>query len=37
VDGLVRFHTYRLYDAGALYQDLMRTCHQLLAAEEVKA
>jgi TetR/AcrR family transcriptional regulator, fatty acid metabolism regulator protein len=35
VDGLVRFHTYRLYDAGALYQDLMQTCHQLLAAEEV--
>ena len=37
VDGLVRFHTYRLYDAGALYQDLMRTCHQLLAADEVEA
>jgi AcrR family transcriptional regulator len=31
VDGTVRFHTYRLYDAGALYQDLMLTCHQLLA------
>jgi AcrR family transcriptional regulator len=34
VDGTVRFHTYRLYDAGALYQDLMRTCRQLLAAGE---
>lgn len=34
VDGLVRFHTYRLYDAGALYSDLMRTCRQLLAPEE---
>jgi AcrR family transcriptional regulator len=32
VDGMVRFHTYQLYNAGALYQDLMRTCRQLLAA-----
>jgi TetR/AcrR family transcriptional regulator, fatty acid metabolism regulator protein len=37
VDGMVRFHTYQLYDAGALYQDLMRSCHQLLAAGEVGA
>lgn len=37
VDGTVRFHTYQLYDAGALYGDLMRTCRQLLAAEEVGA
>jgi hypothetical protein len=37
VDGTVRFHTYKLYDAGALYGDLMRTCRQLLAAEEAGA
>lgn len=35
VDGTVRFNTYGLYDGGALYGDLMRTCRQLLAAEEV--
>jgi AcrR family transcriptional regulator len=35
VDGTVRFHTYRLYDAGALYQDLMLTCDQLLAVGDV--
>ena len=35
VDGTVRFHTYQLYDAGALYQDLMSTCRQLLAADGV--
>lgn len=37
VDGTVRFHTYGLYDAGALYQDLLRTCRQLLAADAVSA
>lgn len=37
VDGMVRFHTYQLYDAGALYGDLMRTCRQLLAPGEVGA
>ena len=37
VDGMVRFHTYRLYDAGALYGDLMRTCRQLLSREKVTA
>jgi TetR/AcrR family transcriptional regulator, fatty acid metabolism regulator protein len=37
VDGTIRFNTYGLYDAGALYGDLMRTCRQLLAANVVGA
>ncbi len=30
VDGLVRFNTYRLYDAGALYDDLLASIHRIL-------
>jgi len=30
VDGLVRFNTYRLYDAGALYRDLIEVCRRIL-------
>jgi hypothetical protein len=30
IDGVVRFHTYRLYDAGALYHDLMTACRRML-------
>jgi len=29
-DGLVRFKTYNLYDAGALYNTLMDSCRRLL-------
>lgn len=30
VDGLVRFNTYNLYDAGALYNDLIESCRRIL-------
>jgi len=30
VDGLVRFHTYKLYDAGALYSELIASCRKIL-------
>ena len=30
VDGVVRLHTYRLYDAGSLYRDLIECCHKVL-------
>ncbi|BBO85254.1 TetR family transcriptional regulator [Desulfosarcina ovata subsp. sediminis] len=30
VDGIVRLNTYRVYDAGALYECLMAACHRLL-------
>ncbi len=30
VDGLVRFNTYNLYDAGALYNELIESCRKIL-------
>ncbi|MDI6796412.1 MAG: TetR/AcrR family transcriptional regulator [Desulfatibacillaceae bacterium] len=30
VDGLVRFHTYNLYDVGGLYEDVVRVCEAML-------
>ncbi len=30
VDGLVRFKNYNLYDAGALFNELMQTCRRML-------
>lgn len=30
VDGLVRFHNYKLYDAGVLYADVVHSCRTLL-------
>jgi len=30
VDGLVRFNTYNLYDAGALYDDLITSINRIL-------
>jgi len=30
VDGLVRFNTYKLYDAGALYNELIASCRRIL-------
>ena len=30
VDGLVRFNTYKLYDAGALYGELITSCRKIL-------
>lgn len=32
VDGLVRFKNYNLYDAGALFNELMKTCRRMLQA-----
>jgi AcrR family transcriptional regulator len=31
VDGVARFNTYNLYQAGSLYQDLITSCTKLLA------
>ncbi len=30
IDGIVRFNTYKLYSAGALYDDLMASCRKIL-------
>ena len=30
VDGIVRLNTYRVYDAGTLYDSVMAACHRLL-------
>ena len=34
VDGLVRFNTYNLYDAGALSNELMESCRKILRNKE---
>ncbi|MBU0969150.1 MAG: TetR/AcrR family transcriptional regulator [Proteobacteria bacterium] len=31
VDGVARFNTYNLYQAGSLYQDLLASCRKILA------
>lgn len=31
VDGIVRFNTYRLYDAGPLYHEVLECCGRILA------
>jgi len=31
VDGLVRFNTYNLYEAGALYNELIDSCRKILS------
>ncbi len=36
VDGLVRFNTYNLYDAGALYNDLIEACRRILQNKPLK-
>ena len=33
VDGLVRFNTYNLYDAGALFNDLIDSCRRILKSK----
>jgi AcrR family transcriptional regulator len=30
VDGIARYNTYRLYNAGALYKDLIKSCRKIL-------
>ncbi len=32
IDGLVRFNTYNLYDAGSLYEELIESCRRMLQA-----
>lgn len=34
VDGIVRFNTYNLYDAGGLYNELMESCRRILENRE---
>jgi AcrR family transcriptional regulator len=34
VDALVRFNTYNLYNAGALYDELINSCRRILMAEK---
>lgn len=33
VDGIVRYNTYHLYNAGALYNDLILSCRRMLSTE----
>lgn len=37
VDGIVRFNTYQLYDAGTLYQELLECCRRILAPHQILA
>jgi AcrR family transcriptional regulator len=32
VDGVVKFNTYNLYEAGALYEELLQSCRRMLQA-----
>jgi AcrR family transcriptional regulator len=32
IDGLVRFNSHQLYDAGALYEELLASCRRMLAS-----
>jgi AcrR family transcriptional regulator len=36
IDGVVRFNTYNLYEAGALYDELIATCRRMLKANPSK-
>lgn len=36
IDGVVRFNTYNLYEAGALYDELLAACHRMLKANPSK-
>ena len=37
VDGIVRFNTYKLYDAGTLYPELMACCGRMLQPPEKRS
>lgn len=37
IDGLVRFNSHRLYDAGALYDELRACCRRMLASNPTLA
>ncbi|MFP3911655.1 MAG: hypothetical protein ACLFUT_06230, partial [Desulfobacteraceae bacterium] len=34
VDGLVRFNTYELYDAGSLYTELITACRKMVRNQD---
>jgi len=36
IDGVVRFNTYNLYEAGALYDEVLATCRRMLKANPSK-
>lgn len=36
VDGIARFNTYQIYDAGALYNDLITTCRKMLGVAKAE-
>jgi AcrR family transcriptional regulator len=36
IDGVVRFNTYNLYNAGALYDELLASCRRMLKANPSK-
>ena len=33
VDGVVRFKTYNLYDASALFNDIIESCRKILTSD----
>jgi hypothetical protein len=33
VDGLVRFNNYHIYNAGALYEEMVHSCRTILQPE----
>ncbi|MBW1722439.1 MAG: TetR/AcrR family transcriptional regulator [Deltaproteobacteria bacterium] len=37
VDGLVRFDTYNLYEAGSLYRELIESCRRILKNEKSRS
>lgn len=36
VDGIARFNTYQIYDAGTLYNELIMTCRKMLGAAKAE-
>ena len=35
VDGLIRFNTYDLYDAGSLYNELIDSCRRMVKSQDI--
>jgi len=36
VDGVLRFNTYRLYEAGSLYEELLNTCRRICSPNKAE-
>jgi hypothetical protein len=36
IDGVVRFNTYNLYEAGSLYDELLAACRRMLKVNPSK-